>query len=353
MSENEGVLISKKSGKQNNILPIWGNESTMNLNPLILANIQGSSYFKTTLFKLKTYHEVVDEIYYQVKHLEPWERGSRKTSGQTGMCGGVRGVGAGGIVSTAFCLLYKLYTLRLTRKQLNGLLNHGDSPYIRALGFMYIRFTQPPGDLYNWYENYFLDEEEIDVKAGGGQIMTIGQMVYQFLTKLDWYSTLFPRIPVPIQKQIETSVEKYCRGNNVSLHILSGGFSVSKGRKGYGDDCSSGDTDNGGYRESKRYGNERERKKYDAEYDERSGKHHYLDRLADSRDDNDRRRDRERDRDRRKYRDRSRSRSGDRKRYSNSKEDSKNLYRHSETETRHRSSKDDKYRDTKYERRYY
>lgn len=46
----------------------------------------------------------------------------------------VRGVGAGGIVSTAYCLLYKLYTLRLTRKQLNGLLNHTDSPFIRALG---------------------------------------------------------------------------------------------------------------------------------------------------------------------------------------------------------------------------
>lgn len=51
----------------------------------------------------------------------------------------VRGVGAGGIVSTAYCLLYKLFTLRLTRKQLNGLINHPDSPYIRALGFMYIR----------------------------------------------------------------------------------------------------------------------------------------------------------------------------------------------------------------------
>lgn len=46
----------------------------------------------------------------------------------------VRGVGAGGIVSTAYCLLYKLYTLRLTRKQVNGLLNHTDSAYIRALG---------------------------------------------------------------------------------------------------------------------------------------------------------------------------------------------------------------------------
>ena len=40
----------------------------------------------------QTYHEVVDEIYYKVTHLEPWEKGSRKTSGQTGMCGGVRGV---------------------------------------------------------------------------------------------------------------------------------------------------------------------------------------------------------------------------------------------------------------------
>lgn len=209
---------SKKYGKQHNTLPIWGNESTMNLNALVLANIQGSSYFKVQLFKLKTYHEVVDEIYYQVKHMEPWERGSRKTSGQTGMCGGVRGVGAGGIVSTAFCLLYKLYTLKLTRKQVNGLLNHTDSPYIRALGFMYLRYTQPPADLYDWYEDYLQDEEEIDVKAGGGQIMTIGQMVYQFLTKLDWFSTLFPRIPVPIQKQIEKKIELYCREHRIGLN---------------------------------------------------------------------------------------------------------------------------------------
>ena len=53
----------------------------------------------------------------------------------------MRGVGAGGIVSSAFCLLYKLYTLKLTRKQLNGLLTHSDSAYIRGLGFMYIRWV--------------------------------------------------------------------------------------------------------------------------------------------------------------------------------------------------------------------
>lgn len=148
----------------------------MNLNPLILTNIQSSHYFKgsfvncyqirpnfklflVNLYELKTYHEVVDEIYYKVSHLEPWEKGSRRTSGQTGMCGGVRGVGAGGIVSTAYCLLYKLFTLKLTRKQLNGLLGHCDSPYIRALGFMYIRYTFPPANLLEWYEEYLEDEE--------------------------------------------------------------------------------------------------------------------------------------------------------------------------------------------------
>lgn len=38
---------------------------------------------------------------------------------------------------------------------------------------------------------------------GGGQIMTIGNMLRSFLTKLEWHSTLFPRIPVPIQQKIE------------------------------------------------------------------------------------------------------------------------------------------------------
>lgn len=34
--------------KFNNSLPFWGNESSMNLNSLILTNIQSSTYFKGT-----------------------------------------------------------------------------------------------------------------------------------------------------------------------------------------------------------------------------------------------------------------------------------------------------------------
>ena len=45
--------------------------------------------------------------------------------------------------------------------------------------------------------------------------MQIGEMLRQWLTKLEWYSTLFPRIPVPIQKSIEAKLREY----NANHHI--------------------------------------------------------------------------------------------------------------------------------------
>jgi hypothetical protein len=55
--------------KKPNTLPIWGNERTMNMNSMILTNIQASPYFKNQLYELKTYHAVVDEIYYKVRNV--------------------------------------------------------------------------------------------------------------------------------------------------------------------------------------------------------------------------------------------------------------------------------------------
>lgn len=39
-------FVPKSGSKQSNVLPLWGNERSMNLNPLILTNIQSSHYFK-------------------------------------------------------------------------------------------------------------------------------------------------------------------------------------------------------------------------------------------------------------------------------------------------------------------
>ena len=58
--------IEVKKKKQGNNVPTWGNTSTMNINNMVHTNILSSPYFKKNLFALKTYHEVVDEIYYKV-----------------------------------------------------------------------------------------------------------------------------------------------------------------------------------------------------------------------------------------------------------------------------------------------
>ncbi|XP_023349552.1 pre-mRNA-splicing factor 38B [Eurytemora carolleeae] len=202
---------------KNNRVAFHGNEKTMNMNPLILANVTNSPYFKVDLFAMKTFHEVVDEIYYKVDHLEPWERGTRKTAGmsQTGMCGGVRGVSAGGVVSSAFCLLFKLHCIKLTKKQAYALLNHCDSPYIRALGFMYLRFTLPPAEMWHWFEPYIDDQEEIDIKAGGGKPMTMGEFCRMILTRLEWFETRFPRIAVTAEKQIRAALDERFKAQRV------------------------------------------------------------------------------------------------------------------------------------------
>ncbi|PAV88719.1 hypothetical protein WR25_20137 isoform B [Diploscapter pachys] len=205
MAEAMGVELPgvQRPTKKNNILPLWGNQSTMNLNGLVLENVKESYYYKNHLMEIEGFQPLVDEIFYKVKHLEPWEKGTRKIQGMTGMCGGVRGVGAGGVVSSAFCILFRLFNMRITRKQLLSMLNSRVSHYIRGIGFMYVRFTQPPADMWSWYEPYMDDEDEVDPRSGGGDSMTFGQLVRILLTKLDWYGTLFPRIPIPIQKDID------------------------------------------------------------------------------------------------------------------------------------------------------
>ena len=37
--------------------------------------------------------------------------------------------------------------------------------------------------------------------------MTIGEMLRQWLVKLEWYATLFPRIPVPIEKDLAAKLK--------------------------------------------------------------------------------------------------------------------------------------------------
>ncbi|CAM6004476.1 unnamed protein product [Sphagnum balticum] len=211
-------------------------------NKTTMDDAQAADYasFQSNLANLYTpYEDDDDDAEQAVTHLEPWERGTRKVVGLTGMCGGVRGVGSGGVVSSAYCLLYRLHQLRVQRKQLCTMINHPQSPYIRGMAFLFIRYTQPPKDLWSWYWPYLDDHDQIDPRSGGGDIMTFGTLVKGMLTKLDWYGTLFPRIPVPIQVRVCACLCKFMLITSLQKEIEdhlaeynSGGVEAAMGMSG-------------------------------------------------------------------------------------------------------------------------
>jgi PRP38 family len=79
---------------------VVGNKDSMNLPQMLHKNILGTPYFKNTLYEKKTYHAVVDEIFYHVSQGSPYS--------------------SPGNVSSFFCILFKLYTMKLTENQISG-----------------------------------------------------------------------------------------------------------------------------------------------------------------------------------------------------------------------------------------
>lgn len=96
-------------------MEIHGNATTFNLENVLRQNIVGSDYYRQTCTALTNWSDIVDEIYESVDNVEPW------------LSGNARGA------STAFCLLHRLCALKLTVKQVKDMLDHKDSPYIRAV----------------------------------------------------------------------------------------------------------------------------------------------------------------------------------------------------------------------------
>ncbi|CAN0189290.1 unnamed protein product, partial [Ectocarpus sp. 13 AM-2016] len=55
-----------------------------------------------------------------------------------------------------------------------------DSPFIRAIGFLYLRYTCPPKELWGWLEPYMDDEEEFKPSPTEGS-MTMGKWVRKII----------------------------------------------------------------------------------------------------------------------------------------------------------------------------
>lgn len=153
-------------------------------------------------------------------------------------------LGAAKTPSTAFCLLLRLCTIRCSEKQMRLMLNHGDSPYIRCIGFLYLRFTSDPSRIWNWFEPYLYDNESVRVHSNQNKPgMTIGEYVRLLVTDMDYYGTLLPRLPLVLEREMKVKllqveqIERRCQSHlndNVCMNYFQ--KVGSRVRAMYGDD---------------------------------------------------------------------------------------------------------------------
>eukprot|EP00887_Chlorella_sp_A99_P006116 scaffold22.g6116.t1 len=141
----------------------YGNQTTYNMEPVLLSNIKSCQYWAASAMQLDTVEEIVDEIYNTVTDVEPW------------MSGNARGP------STAFNLLYRLCQIKPTAKEVRIMLDHRDSPYIRA------EFSPSPEDL--------------------GEVITMGDFVRDIMLDQFYFETLFPRVPKPVLDEIQAKLK--------------------------------------------------------------------------------------------------------------------------------------------------
>jgi len=173
---------------------------------MLIENIRSHDYFKG-LAELRTFEQVIDQIYYDVTYVTPWKPGTHKTQRASGMCSGLRGVSNAGIPSTCYMLLFKLYTLQITKAQIERLLSHSDSSFIRAIGLLYLRHCCDPKQLFEWYSAYLDDTETFDEVGDGSGTTTVGQFCRKLLTEQEFHDTMLPRLPVPIARDIQKKLD--------------------------------------------------------------------------------------------------------------------------------------------------
>merc|ERR1719473_192225 len=114
----------------------------------------------------------------------PWVPGTHNQKRTSGMCSQARGVSDTGVPTEFFVLLFKLFTMRPSAQQIQMLLQHQDSPYIRALGFVFLRYVCPPKTIWAWYEPYINDEEELYLrgeKIDAGKPISLGRLCRNLL----------------------------------------------------------------------------------------------------------------------------------------------------------------------------
>ena len=116
----------------------------MNLPEVILRAILRSQYYQLCRETLHDYDDCVKEIQSKVEFLEPF-------------------IGSSKNPSSAFVLLYRLFALRLSSRQLHAMLRSKQSPFSKGIALLYVRCAVHPEAQWAFYEEVIEDDTELVV----------------------------------------------------------------------------------------------------------------------------------------------------------------------------------------------
>ena len=137
---------------------------------------------------LPSFSAVVDEVFGRVSYVTPWSAGTAR------------------VPSTAYCLLFKLFLLRLTPEQIQELLDNKESAYVRALGFLYLRYGCPPKDLWTWFRPHIDDKQRFSPSSDRAVSTTMGDFVYSLITQPSFHGSILPRLPLTVKRTMALEV---------------------------------------------------------------------------------------------------------------------------------------------------
>jgi pre-mRNA-splicing factor 38B len=163
------------------------NTKTYGFSPLLQTHVVESAHFKA-LLSLESFEQMIDEMHQFVDNIEPYMTNSSTTP------------------SALFCCLYRLFTMGIDSRQLRKLLENNDNPYIRCVGFLFVRFGLHPDRLWDWLGEYVLDDEELRPSKDSEWRTTIGEFVEGLLSQEKYYSTVLPRLPMSTKRNLEAKL---------------------------------------------------------------------------------------------------------------------------------------------------
>lgn len=164
------------------------NTKTYGFTPLLQSHVAESQHYKQVL-QMDTFEEIVEEARTYIESVKPYQQNSNT------------------VPTPMVVVLYRLFTMGIDARQLQLLVDMEGSPYVRCLGFLFVRIGLHPEELLPWLSEYMLDGEEFFVtKDQDSQRLTISEFLEQLLRQDTYFSTIIPRIPAGKKRQIEQTL---------------------------------------------------------------------------------------------------------------------------------------------------